>query len=156
MSQFKLNCLGFNWLLLIWVEPYISRVLNSLQMSRTRVLKIGVSPCCSGHAMMEFTILRDMGQVKTWVTTLNFKSAKFQLFKELVNGTPWETALRDKGAEQSRQLFKDIILRFPHARDQARKAGNQNDLVRTSWWNLKYEKEMHRLWNQGHGNMERI
>lgn len=57
----------------------------------------------------------------------------------------------------SRTLFlQHKSSRFPHARDQARKAGNQNGLVRTSWSNLKYEKEMHRLWKQGHGNMEKI
>lgn len=55
--------------------------------------------------------MRNMGQVKSRVRTLNFKRAKFQLFKKLVDATPWETALRDKGAEQSQQLFKDIILR---------------------------------------------
>lgn len=27
--------------------------------------------------------------------------SRFQLFKELVDGTLWETALRDKGAEQT-------------------------------------------------------
>jgi len=36
---------------------------------------------------------------------------KFQLFKELVNRTPWETALRDKEAEQSWQVFKDAFHR---------------------------------------------
>jgi len=37
--------------------------------------------------------------------------ANFQLFKELVNRTPWETALRDEGAEQSWQIFKDAFHR---------------------------------------------
>ena len=55
---------------------------------------------------MEFTDLRDMGQVKSKVRTLNFRKAKFQPFKELVNRTPWKTALRDKGAEQKRQICK--------------------------------------------------
>ncbi|KAK4807081.1 hypothetical protein QYF61_018422 [Mycteria americana] len=58
-------------------------------------IKIGGSLGCSDHALVEFTVLRDMGQVKSIVRTLNFRKAKFQLFKELVNGTPWETALRD-------------------------------------------------------------
>jgi len=33
--------------------------------------------------------------------TLNFRKASIQLFKEFVKRTPWETALKDKGAEQS-------------------------------------------------------
>jgi len=51
--------------------------------------------------MKKFAVLRDKGQVKSEVRTVNFKKANFQLFKELVNKTHWETVLRDKGAEQS-------------------------------------------------------
>jgi len=39
--------------------------------------------------------------------SLNFKKAGCQLFKELVNRTPYETALRDKAEEQSWQSSKD-------------------------------------------------
>ena len=52
-----------------------------------------------------------MGQLKSKVRTMNFRKAKFQLFKELVNGTPLQTALRNKGAEQSWQIFKDAFHR---------------------------------------------
>jgi len=41
------------------------------------------------------------------VRTLNCRKANFQLPKELVRRTSWETALMDKGAEQSWQIFKD-------------------------------------------------
>ena len=63
--------------------------------------KTGGSLGCSHHALVEFTVLKDTGQAKSKVRTLNFRKANFQLFKELVNRTLWETALRDKGAEQS-------------------------------------------------------
>ena len=53
-----------------------------------RDVKIGDSLGCSDHALVEFTVLRDMGQMKNKVKTLNFRKANFQLFKELVNGTP--------------------------------------------------------------------
>jgi len=56
---------------------------------------------CSDHALVDFTVLRDIGQTKTKIRPLSFRKADFQLFKELVNRTPWETALSDKGAEQS-------------------------------------------------------
>lgn len=42
---------------------------------------------------------------KTKVRTLTFRKPELQSFKELVNKTPWETALREKGAEQSWQIF---------------------------------------------------
>jgi len=52
-----------------------------------------------------------MGQVKNTVRTLNFRKANFQLFNELMDDISWETAVRDKGAEESWQLFQDIFLR---------------------------------------------
>jgi len=72
-------------------------------------IKIGDSLGCNEHALVEFTVLRDTEQAKTKVRTLNFRKAKFQLFKELVNRTPWETALEDKGAEQIWQVFKNAF-----------------------------------------------
>ena len=45
-------------------------------------IKIGGSLGCGDHALVEFTVLRDMGQVKSKVRTLNFRKANFQLFKE--------------------------------------------------------------------------
>ncbi|PKU43319.1 hypothetical protein llap_6377 [Limosa lapponica baueri] len=74
-------------------------------------VKIGGSLGCSDHALVKFAVLRDLGQVKSKVRTLNFRKAKFQFFKELVNRPPWETTLRDKGAEQSWQVFKDTFHR---------------------------------------------
>jgi len=72
-------------------------------------VKFGGSLDCSDHALVELTALRDKGQVKCKVKTLNYRKAKFQLFNELVDRTPWETALRNKGAEQSWQIFKDAF-----------------------------------------------
>jgi len=52
-----------------------------------------------------------MGKKKDIVRALNFRKANFQIFKELVSMTPWETALRDRGVEQSWQIFKDAFHR---------------------------------------------
>jgi len=60
---------------------------------------------------VETAFLKDMGQVSSKVSTLNFRKANFQFFKELVNTTPWETALRDNRVEQSWQIFKDAFNR---------------------------------------------
>lgn len=42
------------------------------------------------------------------------------MFKELLDEIPWETVLRGKGVEQSRQLFMDAFLSSPSpsTRDQ--------------------------------------
>jgi len=61
--------------------------------------------------LVEFTVLRDVGKVRSIFRTLNFRKANFQLFKELVSRTPWEMVLRDRGAEQSWKIFKDIFHR---------------------------------------------
>jgi len=70
-------------------------------------VKTGGSLGCTDHALVEFAVLRDKHQVKSKVRTLNFRKANFQFIKELANKTPWKTALRDKGLEQSWQFFKD-------------------------------------------------
>jgi len=69
-------------------------------------MRNGGSLGCSVHAPVEFAVLRDMGEVKSKVRTLNFRKANFQLFKELVSRTTWETTLRDRGAEENWQNFK--------------------------------------------------
>jgi len=44
--------------------------------------------------MVEYTVLGDMGQTKSIIRMLNFRKAKFQLFRKLVNKMPWETVLK--------------------------------------------------------------
>lgn len=43
---------------------------------------------CSDLAVVEFTLLGDMGQMESGIRMLNFRKATFQLFRELVNKTP--------------------------------------------------------------------
>jgi len=74
-------------------------------------VKIRGSLGCSVHALVEFTVLRDMEDARSIVRTLYFRNANFQLFKELVSWTPWETVLRERGAEQSWQILKHALHR---------------------------------------------
>jgi len=48
-------------------------------------IKTGGSLGCSNHALVEFTVLRDMGKERSIVRTLNFRNPNFQLFKELAS-----------------------------------------------------------------------
>lgn len=66
---------------------------------------------CSNHVLVEFMVSRNVVLMKSRSRTLNFMRAKFQLFKELLCGIPWETVLGDKGMEQSWYLFKHTHLR---------------------------------------------
>ena len=124
------------------------------------MVKIGGSQGCSDDALVEFTVLRDMGQVNCKVKTLNFRRANFQLFKELMDGTPRETALRGKGAEQSWQLFKDIFLRvqevlIPTCNKSGSEGRRQTWLTKDLLVKLKCKKEMHGQWNQGQVSWEK-
>ncbi|KFP65777.1 hypothetical protein N322_00654, partial [Cariama cristata] len=102
---------------------------------------------------------RDVSQAKSKVRMLNFRKTNYQLFKDLVNRTPWETALRDKGAEQSWQIFKEIFYREQEvAIPRRKKLGKQGK--RLAWLSrdllakLKAKKEMHRQWRQGQVSWE--
>ncbi|KFQ69267.1 hypothetical protein N335_01811, partial [Phaethon lepturus] len=93
------------------------------------------------------------------VMTLNFRKANFKLFKDLGNRTPWETALGDKGAEQSWQIFKDAFHRSQEVLiPRCKKSGKEGK--RPAWLSgdllvkLKGKKEMHRQWKQGQVSWE--
>ncbi|GAB0209348.1 hypothetical protein GRJ2_003400500 [Grus japonensis] len=70
---------------LIHVIDYLTRgeALLGLLLNKAEELigevKIGGSLGCSDHALVEFTILRDMGQVKSRDRILNFRRANFLL-----------------------------------------------------------------------------
>jgi len=114
-SRRLLECTEENFLIQIIDSTTRADAILDLLVTNAREVigdvKIGGSLSCSDHAVVMFAVLRDMGQAKSKVRTLNFRKAKFQLFKELVNRTPWETALHGKGAEQSWQIFKDTFHR---------------------------------------------
>ena len=63
---------------------------------------------CSDCAIVEFTLSSYMRQSKSKIRKLNFRKANFQLFRELVNRTPWETVLTGKGAEQSWHILMEV------------------------------------------------
>jgi len=122
-------------------------------------VKIAGSLGCSDHALVELAVLRDMGQVKSKVKTLSFRKANVQLFKELGNKTPWETALRDKEVEQSWQIFKGTFHRAQElSTPRSKKSGKEG---KTPAWlgqdlliKLKGKKEVYWQWKQGQVSWE--
>ncbi|PKU32688.1 nedd4-binding protein 2-like 2 [Limosa lapponica baueri] len=118
-----------------------------------RDVKTGGSLGCSDHALVEFTVLRDTCQTRGIVRTLNFRKANLQLFKELVNRTPWEAVLRDKGAEQSWQTFKDAFhraqeLSIPRCKKSSKKGKRPAWLSQDLLVKVKDKKEWHRQFRQ--------
>ena len=54
---------------------------------------------------------RDVEQTKSKTRVLNFKEANFQLFRELIKKTPWETVLMGKGMQQRWQIVKEAFFK---------------------------------------------
>lgn len=101
---------------------------------------IGGSQGCSDHALVKFTVLRDMSQEKSEVRTPNFKKANFELFKEFASGAPWETAFRGKGVEQSWQILDGVFQGAPELSFSISKKSGKG----ATWLlELKGKKEMH-------------
>ncbi|KFQ55458.1 hypothetical protein N334_10646, partial [Pelecanus crispus] len=101
---------------------------------------------------------RDMGKARSIVRTLNSRKAKFQLFKELVRTTPWETVLRNRGTEQSWEIFKDTFhgvqeLSVPRCKKSGKEGKKPAWLSRDLLVKLKSKRERHR-WEQGQGAWE--
>jgi len=93
----------------------------------------------------------DMGKTRSIVRTLNFRKANFQLFKELVNRTPWETVLSDTGAEQSWQIFKNTFhraqeLSVPRCTRSGKEGKRPAWLSRDLLVKLKGKRELYRQW----------
>jgi len=157
-SRRLLECIKDNFLIQVTESPTrADAILDLLVTSASKLIsdiKIGSSLGCSDHALVEFTVLRDTGQSKTKVRTLNFRKANFQLFKQLVNRILWETVLRDKGAEQSWQIFRDAFHRAKELlMPRCNKSGKEGK--RPAWLSqellvkLKDKKEMQKQWKQG-------
>ncbi|TRZ07865.1 hypothetical protein HGM15179_019241 [Zosterops borbonicus] len=112
-SKRLLECMEDNFLNQVIDSPTRGDAILDLMVTSVSKLigdiTTGGSLGCSDHALVEFAVLRDKGHIRRKVRPPNFRKAIFQLFKEKVNRIPWETALRDKGVEQSQWIFKDIF-----------------------------------------------
>ncbi|KFR14245.1 hypothetical protein N306_11783, partial [Opisthocomus hoazin] len=102
---------------------------------------------------------REMGIMKSIVRTLNFRRANFQLFKEIVRRSPWETVLRDRGTEQSWQVFKDVFhraqeLSIPKCKKSGREGKRLAWLRQEMLVKLRKKRELHRQWKQGLASWE--
>ena len=69
---------------------------------------------CSNHEMVEFRTLCGGSRVISRMKILDFRTAKFGLFKDLLGRIPWVRSLEGRGVCESWSLFK---LHFHHAQD---------------------------------------
>lgn len=114
-------------------------------------VKIRGSLGCSSHTLVEFMILRNTNLARTKVRTLNFRRVNFQLFKELVDGIPWE--LRDRGTKQSWKLYKEAFHRVQELSILLYKKSNREGR-KLAWLSkglpdkLRCKKKIRRQWKQ--------
>jgi len=99
-------------------------------------IKIRGSLGCSDHTLVEFMILRNVGLAKSGVRILTFKTAKFRLFKNMLNKTSWEEDFRGKGVKQSCLLFKNAFLRVQELFSPQNKKADRRS--RKQVWLSKY------------------
>ena len=69
-------------------------------------VKFGGSLGCSSHEMVEFRILYGRSKATSRITTLDFRRANFNLFKDLPGGIPWASILEGKGTQESWSTLK--------------------------------------------------
>lgn len=55
---------------------------------------------CSGHGMVGFRILRRRRRIKSRIITLGFKKRHSGLFRDLLGGSPWKTALERREVQE--------------------------------------------------------
>jgi len=157
-SRRFLECIEDNFLSqIIDIPTRVDAILDLMLTNASELIgdvKTGGSLGCSDHALVELTLLSDTGNLRSIVRTLKFRKAKFQLFRELVSRTPWETVLRDRGAEQSWQIFKDTFhraqeLSVPRSKKSGKEEKRPAWLSRDMLVKLKGKRELHRHWKQG-------
>ena len=131
-SRRLLECTEDNFLSQVIDGPTRGDAILDLLLTNANELigdiRIGGCLGCSDHAMVEFTLRRALRQVES-NRKLNFRTANFQLFRELIKKTPWETVLMGKGMQQRWQIVKEAFFKAQelsiHRCSKSRKEGKR-------------------------------
>ncbi|GAB0179904.1 hypothetical protein GRJ2_000455700 [Grus japonensis] len=117
-------------------------------------VKLKGSLGCSDHEMVEFKILRAARRAHSKLTTLDFRTADFGLFRDLIGRVAWEKVLEGRGAQDSWLVFKGHLLQAQE-RCIPTKSKSGKNTKRPPWMNkellgkVKPKKEAYRGWKQG-------
>lgn len=109
--------------------------------------------------MVEFSILGGARRGNSKTATLDFQKADFELFRRLVEGVPWDSALESKGVQDGWALFKKEVLK---AQEQAVPLSCKMSRCgrRPAWMNrelflrLQEKKRIYLLWKKGQATRE--
>jgi len=113
-SRRFLECIADNFLLQVTERPMRNDAVLDLVLINKEGLvwnaKLKGSLGCSDHEMVEFRILRAVRSEQSNLTTLDFMSADFGLFRDLLSRVPWHKGLEGRGAQESWLIFQDHLL----------------------------------------------
>jgi len=104
-SKRFLQSIDDNFLMQVLEQPTRKGALLDLVLIKKEGLvddvKAGDTLSCSDHEMVEFRILCGGSRVISRITTLDFRRANFDLFKELLGEIPWARALEGRGVQDA-------------------------------------------------------
>ncbi|KAM9654465.1 uncharacterized protein ACIBXB_005124 [Morphnus guianensis] len=157
-SRRFLECIDDNFLLQVTEEPKRRGAMPDFVLTNKKGpignLKLKGSLGCSDHEMVEVKILRAARRVHHKLTTMNFRRAEFDLFRDLLGRVPWDKDLEGRETQESWLIFKDHLFQ---AQEQCipvkRKSGKK--ARRPAWMNkelldkLQHKKEAYSGWKQG-------
>lgn len=76
--------------------------------------------------MVEFKILRVGRRMSNELTTLYFRRADFDLFRDLLERVLWDKHLEGRGKPESWLIFKDRVLQVQGQRIPAKRKSGKN------------------------------
>jgi len=118
-SRRFLQSINENFLMQVVEEATRKGALLDLLLTKKEGLvedvKVGGRLGCSDNEMAEFRILRGGSKAISRIKTLELRRADFGLFKELLGGILWATALEGRWVQECWSLFKHLFL---HAQER--------------------------------------
>ncbi|KAJ7407514.1 hypothetical protein BTVI_63030 [Pitangus sulphuratus] len=138
-SRRFLECIDDNFPLQEIEEPTRRGAMLDLVLSNKEGLvgnvKLKGSLGCSDHEMVEFEILRATRRAHSKLTTLDFRTADFDLLRDVLDRVPWDNALEGRGAQEIWLIFKDHLLQAQKPYIPTKRKSGKN--TRRSAWMTK-------------------
>jgi len=126
-----LDCVDDNFLLQV-IEDCLRRgaMLDLVLTNKEGLVgnvKLKGSLGSNHHKMVEFDMVRAARRVHSKLTTLDFRRADFDLFRDLLSRVPWDKALEERGAQESWLIFKDHLLQAQERCIPTKRKPGRND-----------------------------
>ena len=157
-SKRFLRCIDDNFLMQMVDEPTRRGALLDLTLTDkeglVEAVKVEGSLGYSHHEGVEIRISCGRNRTPSRITTLDFRRANFDLFKQLLGEIPWDRVLEGKGAQDSWLAFKGCFFRaqdqsIPAGRKSRKGARRPTCLSRELVEKLKWKRRVYRSQKEG-------